>query len=208
MEREKRSSYFFLTINKGAKCYDDFTSIINDLYSTYDYLEYSYIYHNEKEIDDTDELGHIHCVLYFKNSVRSLTTIKKFFNGSHIELTCRQRYKRCIQYLIHKNDINKFQYSISSIITNINQVDLIDIIHSCGYDFEQFDSSKLQDYMRDCICSSCPNIYYFINRFGLDSIKSYYFIIKDLINYERDIVNDEKLMLSREEDVSNSGFVF
>lgn len=208
MEREKRSSYFFITINKGAKCYNNFVSILNELYYNFNYIEYSYIYHNEIEKDDTDEQGHIHLVLYFKNSVRSLTTLKKIFEGSHIELTNRQRYKRCIQYLIHKNEINKHQYNINEIVTNINQVDLLDIIHSIGYDFEQFNANLLQDYMQQCLSSSMPNIYYFITRFGIDTIKPYYFIIKDLLNYERTLRQDEIYQLANEQDISNTGVIF
>lgn len=187
-----RCSYFFITINPGAECYQKFEENLAEYVNRYDYVEYSYIYHNVLEIDDADKSGHIHLVLYFRGSVRSKDTIKSIFKGAHVDLTNKNRYKRCIQYLIHKNDKNKYQYSPKDIHTNISQVDLYDIINSTGYDFEIFEATMLEDYMNDCLNSSLPNMYYFINRFGIDAIKPYYFIIKDLLQYEKDMQDELK----------------
>lgn len=188
---------FFLTINKNASCYNDFENIIIDLYNQYDYLQYSYIYHTKKELDDVDEENHIHCVLYFKGAVRSFNTIQNIFKGAHVELTNQQRYKRCIQYLIHKNNKEKTQYLSSDIKHNITEVEFNEIISSYGYDYELFDSSKIEEYLISCLSSTKPNIYYFIERFGLSAIRNYYFIICDLLKnreyylkYLDDTLND------------------
>lgn len=207
MSRDKRSSYWFITINPNALCYNDFTTIINTLYADYPYLEYSYIYHNIKEDDDNFNENHIHCVLYFKSSVRGFNSLKKLFNGAHIEMTNRQRYKRTVQYLIHKNEINKHKYNINDIITNINTVEFNEIICSDGYDFELFESTKLQRYMFECVTSSNPTIYYFINRFGIDAIKQYYFIIKDLLKYEQEVDKSLTAELLKDDIISDSGLI-
>lgn len=203
----KRCSYWFLTINKNAECYNNFENIINDLATEYNYLEYSYIYHNKIEVDDVDDLNHIHCVLYFKNNVRAFTTIQKLFKGSHVELTNKQRYKRCIQYLIHKNDESKNQYLISEIKTNISQTILNEYIYSYGYDYDIFESSRLEEYILDCFSTNKPSIYYFIVRFGLDTIKPYYFIIKDLLANESKNIKDESIQLANEPILTKEGVI-
>lgn len=198
MQKEKQCAYWFLTINNNAECYNDFKSIIEKLSLDYPKMEYSYIYHTIKENDDNVNENHIHCVIYFKQSVKRFTTMRNIFCGAHIELSNKQRYHRCIQYLIHKNDINKYQYPFESIITNIPIPILADILTGNGYEFELFDCTKLEEYIIDCLDSNTTNIYYFIKRFGIDTIKPYYFIIKDLLNqYKSSIIanysNDDSI---------------
>ena len=207
MTNDKRCSYWFLTINRNAICYNNFIQIISELSDKYPYMEYSYIYHTKKEIDDVDDENHIHLVLYFKGQVRSFNTLKKIFNGAHIELTNKQRYYRCVQYLIHKNDDNKTKYNLSDIVSNMNNIELQDVINSYGYHYELFESNKLEEYILSCISSDKPNIYYFFERFGIDAIKPYYFIIKDLISVGKNDFNNEYLQLCNEEIISESGVV-
>lgn len=181
MKKEKQCAYWFLTINPSAECYNDIENIIKQLNDDYPRLEYSYIYHHHKEKDDSDNENHIHLVIYFKGSVKRFTTMCNIFTGAHCEMSNKQRYYRCIQYLIHKNDINKYQYDRSEILSNIATPILDDILYSNGYEFDYFDVTLLEDYINDCLTSDMRNIYYFIKRFGLDAIKPYYFIIKDLL---------------------------
>lgn len=207
MTNDKRCSYWFITINKNANCYNDFTNIINTLVEKYPYFEYSYIYHTKKEIDDIDDENHIHLVIYWKQQTRSFNTMKKLFNGAHIELTNRQRYYRCVQYLIHKNDKTKTQYLLSDIKSNMNTTELADVINSYGYHYELFESQKLEEYINSCLSSGKPNIYYFFERFGIDAIKPYYFIIKDLIivgsKEYHDLYND----VLNEDIISDNGVI-
>lgn len=207
MTNDKRCSYWFLTINKNAQCYNDFIDIINELTIKYPYFEYSYIYHTKKEIDDIYEENHIHLVVYWKNQVRSFNTMKKLFNGAHIELTNRQRYYRCIQYLIHKNDVNKTKYLLSDIKSNMNNIELQDVINSYGYHYELFESQKLEEYITSCLSSSKPNIYYFFERFGIDAIKPYYFIIKDLLFVGKAEYNKNYLDTLNDDIISDSGVI-
>ena len=207
MTNDKRCSYWFITINKQAACYNNFKDIINDLSIKYPYLEYSYIYHTKKEIDDLDEENHIHCIMYFKSQVRSFNTIKKIFNGSHVEMSNKQRYYRCIQYLVHKNDKNKTQYSFNDIVSNVNSIELNDILNSSGYCYELFESNKLEEYIENCIDSGKADIYYFFTRFGIDAIKPYYFIIKDLIKSAIEDNNNIIYELCNEDIVDEMGVI-
>lgn len=73
-------------------------------------------------------------------------------------------------------------------ISNYKIEELENIIESNGYEFDLFDSSKLNDYVMECLnvygLESTINLYlmWFIKKFGLDQIKPYYFILKDFIS--------------------------
>ena len=179
MNNNKQCAYWFLTIHENAKSYENIENILNDLVEDNPNIEYSYIYH---DIDEDDNVKHIHLVIYFKGKVKRFSTIQNIFDGAHIEQTNQQRYKRCIQYLIHKNDENKKQYQPSEIITNIDIVSLNDIITGNGYDFELFQEEKLFDYMNEFYDEYKEiSMDLFVKRFGLSAIQKNYFVIKDLV---------------------------
>lgn len=73
-------------------------------------------------------------------------------------------------------------------ISNYKIEELDNIIDSNGYEFELFDSSKINDYVMEVLniygldCSLNIYLMWFIKKFGLDQIKPYYFIMKDFIS--------------------------
>lgn len=188
----KQCAYWFLTIHESAKCFSNLSSILEGLLIDNPNFEYSYILHNP---DVDDDCHHYHVVLYFKGKVKRFTTIQTWFEGSHIEQTNKQRYFRCIQYLIHKNNPEKFQYDSSLIVSNIDVVTLDDILLGTGYDYRLFEPDKIDDYMLEIYSkNSSISVMDFIKMFGLDAIKSYYFILKDLI---KEFVADAEIARSR-----------
>lgn len=191
MSVNNQCSYWFLTIHDNAKCFNEIDNILNKLINDNPNIEYSYIKHN---IDSDDNCIHYHLVLYFKGKVKRFTTIQTLFDGAHIEQTNRQRYQRCIQYLIHKNNPQKQQYDINEIVSNIDKPCLYDIIQSVGYEFILFDETKIFDYMTDFYNKyHNVNINQFITTFGLSALRQYYFIIKDLIKeFNNDIYKFER----------------
>lgn len=191
MAKEKQCAYWTLTINENAKCYDNIQNIINEQLESNPNMEYSYIKHNA---DEDDKNIHYHLVMYFKGKVKRFTTIQNIFEGAHIEQTNQQRYKRCIQYLIHKNNPEKQQYKPNEIISNLETSYLADILQGEGYDFELFQEEKLFDYFNE-IYSQYGDISMqnFLTRFGLGAITKYYFVIKDQIKEYKDLMNRVKL---------------
>lgn len=174
----KQCSYWSLTINENASCFSLVQSILDNLLTDNPNIEFSYIYHLP---DDDIDNKHIHLVLYFKGKVKRFSTIQTYFNGAHIECTNQQRYKRCIQYLIHKNNPEKVQYKQNEIISNIEVSLLADILNSDGYDFEFFNEAKIWDYMNEFYLSNKEvNASMFVNRFGLSAISKFYFVINDM----------------------------
>lgn len=191
MNNKKQCAYWFLTINKKASCFSNLQEIIDGLSINKPNIEYSYIMHNA---DEEDNNLHYHLVLYFKGSVTRFTTLEKMFSGAHIEMTNQQRYKRTIQYLVHKNNPEKEQYSINDIISNIDRVSLNDIINSSGYDFELFQEEKIFDYMAEFMKQDARlTMQQFILRFGLAAITKYYFVIKDQIREYNELYQAVKL---------------
>ena len=168
--KQKQCAYWFMTINPSAECYNQLDEILQDFINQNPSMEYAYIVHTHLENEDNENVNHIHLVLYFKGSVKRFKTLQNIFVGAHIECSNKQRYYRCIQYLIHKNDINKYQYDRNDIVTNISAPILDDILICNGYQFDYFDVVLLEDYIEECLSSNMTNIYYFIKRFGLDAI--------------------------------------
>lgn len=110
--------------------------IINDIlkrlenYLQYQTLSYCYILH-DKDYDKNGiaKLPHIHIVLFNAPRKRLSTYINEIADNLNINPLAVQIEKAvnlegCIQYLIHKNDIEKWQYSINEIKTNIDKKDL------------------------------------------------------------------------------------
>ena len=179
MSVQKQCAYWVLTIHEGASCFYNLNEIIQKLVDDNPNIEYYYIRHNP---DDDSKSIHYHLVLYFKGKVKRFSTIESYFPGSHIEQTNKQRYIRCIQYLIHKNNPEKQQYKTSEIISNVEKSLLDDLINSNGYEYELFIDYKIYDYLAEFYQKyKNVNIGMFIQRFGLGALRQYYFIIKDII---------------------------
>lgn len=179
-KQAKQCAYWFLVIHEKAKCFSFLDSVLKNLLDENPNFEFSYILHEPD--DDCPESIHYHVVLYFKGKVKRFTTIQTLFEGAHIEQSNQQRYKRCIQYLVHKNNPEKKQYKQSDIVSNIPIVDMAEILNSEGYDFELFREELIFEYMNDFYSVNYSvSMNDFVKRFGLSGIAKYYFIIKDMI---------------------------
>ena len=199
MEKQKQCAYWFLTINEKASCFSNLQQIIDNELLSNPNIEYSYIKHNA---DEEEKNLHYHLVIYYKGKVKRFTTLCNTFEGAHIEMSNAQRYKRTIQYLIHKNNPEKQQYNSSEIITNIDEATLSDILGGSGYDFELFQEDKLYDYMAEFYKQyKSIEMYQFVIRFGLGALSKYYFMIKDQIQEYNHLFKRVENRLNREDIV-------
>lgn len=202
----KQCAYWSLTINEKAKCFNDISNILNDLEEKNPNIEYSYILHNA---DDDDKNLHYHLVLYFKGQVKRYNTIFNIFEGAHIEQTNKARYYRCIQYLIHKNNPEKQQYTLDEVITNIETSLFNDIMGGTGYVYELFDINKTYQYLNEYMAQGIvPSIEEFANRFGLGALNKDYFMLKDII---KEFNTQNNLLISTYKQINNlsiSEFLF
>lgn len=182
---------YFITINEGAKCYEDVELIIQDL----NFVLYGLITHDKDMIieDDgslTPKQKHKHLMIELKNPV-SFERMRTRFEGAHIEVP---KYKKsAYQYLIHNlpSAKEKYQYDFTEIITNAPQ-ELKNVIEA--ETFEMFKENMFLEYIADGTRTS----YQFAKRFGLNAYKQYWKAYQDmvaLIDTDEELMNDLKTIL-------------
>lgn len=101
------------TSDKGTVTYNktDIDKIIKEWASTCK-LTYWYIEHSA---DDEVSMTHWHIVLKFANPM-PFENVKSHFPYGDIESA--KSIKKCVQYLVHANDLSKVQYNWSDVVTN------------------------------------------------------------------------------------------
>lgn len=173
---------FFITINKGAECYDKALDIVKDLNVSL----YAYILHDS----DINEDGliketHKHITLELKNAI-TFNSIRNKFVGAHIEVPNQK--KSAYQYLLHQspNSKEKYQYTLDKIITNdIEQLKYI--IES--EQSEAFIESKFLSY----VAQGTTTRYRFVKRFGLSAYDRHwraYFELMEEMKHDEEMQND------------------
>ena len=175
---------FFITINKGAECYEDALEIVKEL----NYKLYALILHDKDTIVDEDgtlkpKSEHKHLMFELKNPV-SFNKMQERFKGAHIIVP---KYKKsAYQYLVHNSPNSKgekYQYSLDEIITNDKQQ--IEYIIETE-DSELFRQNKFLVY----IAEGTRTAYQFVKRFGLDAYKQYWKPYEDML---RNLDSDEEM---------------
>ena len=175
---------FFITINKGAECYEDALEIVKEL----NFKLYALILHDKDVLEDEDgtikpKSEHKHLMFELKNPV-SFNKMQERFKGAHIIVP---KYKKsAYQYLVHNSPNSKgekYQYSLDEIITNDRQQ--IEYIISTE-DSELFRQNKFLVY----IAEGTRTAYQFVKRFGLDAYKQYWKPYEDML---RNLDSDEEM---------------
>ena len=174
---------FFITINKGAQCYEDALEILKEL----NYELYGLILHDSDMLISEDgtltpKAEHKHLMFELKNPV-SFKKMQERFKGAHIIIP---KYKKsAYQYLVHNspNSKEKYQYSLDKIITNDRQQ--IEYIITTE-DSELFRQNKFLVY----IAQGTRTAYQFVKRFGLDAYKQYWKPYEDML---RNLDSDEEM---------------
>ena len=175
---------FFITINKGAECYEDALEIVKEL----NFKLYALILHDKDVLEDKDgtikpKSEHKHLMFELKNPV-SFNKMQERFKGAHIIVP---KYKKsAYQYLVHNSPNSKgekYQYSLDEIITNDKQQ--IEYIIETE-DSELFRQNKFLVY----IAEGTRTPYQFVKRFGLDAYKQYWKPYEDML---RNLNNDEEM---------------
>lgn len=154
---------------------DKFDDIIRVAKSSYQF--YWYIFH-DKDKDENGNLKnkHLHIVMYDK-SPSTLDKHAKLFEGivpRHSLEACRNG-RACIRYLIHKDDPEKFQYSINEVVTNklpqlLSAIEDSDSVCSLYEDYERLRTAQIsvgefiQKYKQNL---SSMNFYQQISTFNL-----------------------------------------
>ena len=156
----KRVRSYFLTINKGAECFENLADLIAKAIGTNDY--FAYIRHDK----DTKETGepvapHYHLLLVFKNA-HSFEAIQRAFKGANIEETLN--IVSAVNYLIHNGKPNKYAYDKSAIVTNSKSwlESKLQVVKR-----EEFIEDKLPFYV---LCENCDSFLRQARRFGASQL--------------------------------------
>lgn len=188
---------FFITINKGAECYDIILDIIKEL----NYKLYALITHDKDTLINPDgtttpKQEHKHLILELKNPV-SFARMQERFKGTHIEIP---KYKKsAYQYLIHNSPNSKgekYQYSLNEIISN----DFVQVEYIINTEeSELFKQNQFLVY----IAEGTKTAYQFVKRFGLDAYKQYWKVYNDMIENlrnDQEMQNDLEKILQKMDD--------
>ena len=170
----------FISCRDEKGCLTDTSFLLDSLsnFATSLHCRYFLILHDKDVLEDgKPKLEHIHFVFH-RTEGRHLDMglIKGFSSFSHIALnritlsSCRN-YVGAIRYLIHEDDLDKFQYSPSFIITN-DKPTLDLAVHG--------EVVVTLDLLLDLASQSTSKIF-FMKRLGLENYMSWRNVIKDII---------------------------
>ena len=185
---DTRKRNWFLTINQEASCFYELKAILVNNGSTFNH--YAYIMHDK----DNEEQPHYHICLEYKNA-RTFTQVKAMFEGAHVE---EMEYKNMsYQYLIHKNDPDKYQYQIDNVMTLEKDYYTLMLNNN---EYDKLDTTTLIE----AINSGIHTYTELILKFGLNQVNMYHNLINKLFNeqFERQlsIKNDEIKRLEKSND--------
>ena len=165
-----RAKQWFITINKGANCFNDIEAIVLQQTNCTYYL----ILHDRDNIKQE----HYHLVILYQNA-RSYESIKNKFDGAHIE---QADYPvKAIRYLIHKDNPEKEPYILDEIKTNDVREHLEEILQEQMV--EPFDPNKITFYFYQDNLRSFLDFY---GRFGVN-VNRYISLIKNVLSDLNDL---------------------
>ena len=185
MSLDSQTKKFNVIINFPYQCRDtDVLSKINTFCNKYA-NEYYYILHDK----DVDEFGqvktkHIHLLFTYKEKRTRLKRMLSLLNGeifggmdktrSLITIAIWKDYEFGIQYLIHKNDEDKYQYKVSDVYTS----DLETLTEVMDYTAEgSLSIDKIKVY-----CWEANSLTEVLTRVGLVNSRNYLNVIKTIYN--------------------------
>lgn len=148
--------------------------------------DYAFIKH-DKDVLDSGELKHVHyhIVGNAKDKSRLSTHLNRLVecldlsNAFGVEIDKYQSFIGSIQYLIHKNDKDKYQYDIKQIVSNIPSDELETIIES--------DNDCLSFDRLLSVCSTATNKIQIMREIGLNNYRLYRMLIFDMCDDLRDV---------------------
>lgn len=145
-----------------------------------DYITYYAVILHDQDYNDDGELErkHFHLVLetrtlYSKSTILTDMAKELLVDRSCISVRAYDNIKLAVQYLIHKNDVDKFQYDIMGVISS-DETRTIDLIE------EGINSAELQIDDLITICEECDNLTEIYKKIGLVNARKYRWVINDL----------------------------
>lgn len=141
---------------------------------------YAYILH-DRDYNDLGELKkpHYHLIMTFSKPMNTCTLLKAFNVGVYKKI---RNMNGCIQYLIHKGNLDKTQYRVDEIEAfNIDVVNIIENVNLTG-EYEIDGLSCILNYIKYNPCTLATLLDYVIKEHLYAVYRANYSIIKDILN--------------------------
>lgn len=175
MNLNKESKKFACVLQLSKERPELFSELSSLLPSLDDLENFAFIKH-----DKEDKLPHVHLVLTFakrKRGQRVLNMLSQSLSLSFsdsLSVEVAEDLGACVQYLIHKNDPDKFQYDASLIVTNFSKEVLSSLLESAA----SLDAYALRDI---CIAKE-GDLIEIAQEIGLQAFSRHRYLIEFIIS--------------------------
>lgn len=175
MNLNKESKKFACVLQLSKERTELFSELPSLLPSLDDLENFAFIKH-----DKEDKLPHVHLVLTFakrKRGQRVLNMLSQSLSLSFsdsLSVEVAEDLGACVQYLIHKNDPDKFQYDPSLIVTNFSKEVLSSLLESAA----SLDAYALRDI---CIAKE-GDLIEIAQEIGLQAFSRHRYLIEFIIS--------------------------
>lgn len=144
---DKKFRSFAGTLYPDSESYDCET-LLSTIRSKF--IDWAYILH-DKDVDEKGELkkSHIHWV--GRATPRCLSVVSNFLGLSENDIEVVKNFDNMVMYLIHLNDIDKFQYSPDDVETNLPNIGQLLRRQSEGQIVKDLASAKMQKSWYDLV---------------------------------------------------------
>ena len=144
---EKKFRSFAGTLYPDSESYDCET-LLSTIRSKF--IDWAYILH-DKDVNENGELkkSHIHWV--GRATPRCLSVVSNFLGLPENDIEVVKNFDNMVMYLIHLNDIDKFQYSPDDVETNLPNIGQLLRRQSEGQVVKDLASAKMQKSWYDLV---------------------------------------------------------
>lgn len=144
---EKKFRSFAGTLYPDSQSYDCET-LLSTIRSKF--IDWAYILH-DKDVNENGELkkSHIHWV--GRATPRCLSVVSNFLGLPENDIEVVKNFDNMVMYLIHLNDIDKFQYSPDDVETNLPNIGQLLRRQSEGQIVKDLASAKMQKSWYDLV---------------------------------------------------------
>lgn len=164
---DKKFRSFAGTLYPDSESYDCET-LLSTIRSKF--IDWAYILH-DKDVDEKGELkkSHIHWV--GRATPRCLSVVSNFLGLPEHDIEVVKNFDNMVMYLIHLNDIDKFQYSPDDVETNLPNIGQLLRRQSEGQIVKDLASAKMQKSWYDLVQYAVDTDSYDILRRNLGVIR-------------------------------------
>lgn len=144
---EKKFRSFAGTLYPDSESYDCET-LLSTIRSKF--IDWAYILH-DKDVNENGELKKPHIHWVGRATPRCLSVVSNFLGLPENDIEAVKNFDNMVMYLIHLNDIDKFQYSPDDVETNLPNIGQLLRRQSEGQIVKDLASAKMQKSWYDLV---------------------------------------------------------